>query len=519
MIRTVTGRLPGEKPPKVSGTICIPASKSHTIRALLIAAFAEGESILRRPLVSRDSISCRGAVEALGAVVTDDGPDWVVQGFGSRPKPLQSPGMLSNDSEALSPPGMPSNTTEALPGSPAISQSPAQPSPININVGNSGTTLYLAAALAALSDSPVRFDGDQQIRRRSAAPLLDALKAMGAQVESAEGGCAPFTVRGPLKAGTVTVDCPVSQYLSALLLAAPLIPAGGAASNLGRPASFGGGASDSYSALPPENADTGLNPQREKHIHDTAAEVSKTRQTTIKVNTLNEAPYVGITLDWLDGAGIQYERDGWDEFRVPGGQSYRAFDKVVPADWSSATFFLVAAAITGGSLTLEGLDYGDSQGDKAVLDMLGEMGCKTEVGEAWVKITGRPMKGAVLDLNATPDALPAMAVAACFAEGETRLVNVPQARQKETDRIAVMTSELLKLGADVEELPDGMIIRGRLPGAFKGALVEGHDDHRVVMALAVAALGGCGELGIKGAEAADVTFPGFFELLEKHLSH
>ncbi len=190
---------------------------------------------------------------------------------------------------------------------------------------------------------------------------------------------------------------------------------------------------------------------------------------------------------------------------------------MVPADWSSATFFLVAAAITGGSLTLEGLDKKDSQGDKAVVGMLEEMGCTAEVVPGGLRIEGRPMHGAVLDLNATPDALPAIAVAACFAEGETRLVNVPQARMKETDRITVMTSELLKLGVDVEELPDGMIIRGRRPGSFKGAMVDGHDDHRVVMALAVAALGCCGELSIKGAEAADVTFPGFFDLLDRAL--
>ena len=473
MIRTVTGRLPGEKPPKVSGCISIPASKSHTIRALLIAAFAQGESRLRRPLLSRDSISCRVAVEALGAMVTDEGPDWVVQGFGSRPKPSGKP-------------------------------LPAEQALINIDVGNSGTTLYLTTALAALSESPILFDGDNQIRRRSAAPLLDALKAMGAEVTSAEGGCAPFTVTGPLKAGTVTVDCPVSQYLSALLLAAPLIPAGGAALNLESPAS---------------SDDTGLEAQSEKHAPASSPEV-----TTIKVNTLNEAPYVGITLDWLDQQDIRYEREGWDEFRVPAGQSFKAFDKVVPADWSSATFFLAAAAVTGGTLILEGLDYGDSQGDKAVLDMLSEMGCETEISDGSVRITGRPMRGKVLDLNATPDALPAMAVAACFAEGETRLVNVPQARLKETDRITVMTAELLKLGADVEELPDGMVIRGRQPASFscdappiKGAVVDGHDDHRVVMALAVAALGGCGELSIIGAEAADVTFPGFFELLDEAL--
>jgi 3-phosphoshikimate 1-carboxyvinyltransferase len=226
----------------------------------------------------------------------------------------------------------------------------------------------------------------------------------------------------------------------------------------------------------------------------------------------------------LEGQGIRYERKDWEEFRIPAGQSYRPFEKVVPADWSSATFFLVAAAITGGTLVLEGLDTADSQGDKAVVGMLEAMGCQSEEVPGGLRIIGRPLSGTVLDLNATPDALPAMAVAGCYAEGETRLVNVPQARLKETDRITVMTTELMKLGADVEELPDGMVIRGRRPAmescvspVLKGALVDGHDDHRVVMALAVAALGCCGQVSIRGAEAADITFPGFFKLLDKAL--
>ena len=434
MIRNVTGRLPGEPAPRVSGALPVPASKSHTIRALLIAAFADGESRLRRPLVSKDALSCRTAVEVLGAEVVEDGSDWIVRGFGSRPAP----------------------------GSGLI------------DVGNSGTTLYLASALAALAGDPVRFDGDGQIRRRSAGPLLAALEGLGAEVRSSDGGCAPFSVSGPLRSGEVSVDCPVSQYLSALLLAAPLIPGG--------------------------DADV----------------------TRIRVRTLNEAPYVGITLDWLDRQGIRFEQNGWEEFRVPAGQAYRPFDTVVPADWSSATFFLVAAAVTGGSLVLEGVDPRDSQGDKAVVAMLEAMGCAAETVDGGLRIEGRPMTAAVHDLNATPDALPAMAVACCFAEGESRLVNVPQARLKETDRIAVMNEELLKLGADVEELPDGMVIRGRRPApegcdvpVLKGALVDGHDDHRVVMALATAGLGCCGQVSIRGAEAADVTFPGFFEALKK----
>ena len=438
MNRTISGRIIGGRTPKVGGSVMIPASKSHTIRALLIAAFAKGRSRIRRPLESEDARSCRRAVEVLGARVTNDGSDWLVDGFGSRPAP-------------------PQDRNASL-----------------INVGNSGTTLYLASALAALSETPVMFDGDHQIRNRSAAPLLDALKQLGVHVENSgtRPGCAPFSVQGPIQTGDISIDCPVSQYLSALLLAAPLIPASS----------------------------------------------TETGETRIRINSLNEAPYVELTLDWLKQQDIRYSRKGWDEFTIPAGQAYRSFDAAVPADWSSAAFFMQAAAVTGGSLLLKGPDLQDSQGDKAVADMLEVMGCRTESHPEGIIIYGGSLQGAELDLNATPDALPALAALACFARGETRLVNVPQARMKETDRIAVMARELSEMGADISELPDGLIIRGRRPtdssAPLKGTRVNGHGDHRVVMALATAALGAEGNTEITGTEAADITFPGFFRLLE-----
>ncbi|RLW68386.1 MAG: 3-phosphoshikimate 1-carboxyvinyltransferase [spirochete symbiont of Stewartia floridana] len=424
MTKTIAGRPPRSSARRVTGRVAPPASKSHTIRALLIAAFAEGKSRLRSPLKSADTLSCRNAVQALGAEVTEDGENWIVDGFSGMPK--------------------------ACGGC--------------IDVGNSGTTLFLSAALTALSSKGFSFDGDSQLRRRSAAPLLDALRQMGAEAESSTEGCAPFTLRGPLTPGRVSVECPVSQYLSGLLLAAPLIRSPG--------------------------------------------------ETCIEVQGLNEAPYVGITLDWLDFQDIIYNREEWRLFRVPSGQRYRHFDRLIPGDWSSATFFLAAAAVTGGSLVLDGLDIGDSQGDKAVLDMLKTMGCRWDALPGGVRIEGGQLAGCELDLNATPDALPAMAAAACFAEGETRLVNVPQARLKETDRIAVISAELGKLGADITELPDGLVIRGTPGSPLRGALVDSHADHRVAMALAIAALGCVGSTSITGADAVNITFPGFFDLLE-----
>ena len=142
--------------------------------------------------------------------------------------------------------------------------------------------------------------------------------------------------------------------------------------------------------------------------------------------------------------------------------------------------------------------------------MLEAMGAQVVAGKNDVRIRRGTFKGGEFDLNATPDALPAMAVAGALAEGETRLVNVAQARLKETDRIAVMASELSKMGAQVEEREDGLVVRG---GALKGAHLSGHDDHRIVMALAVAGVAAEGETVIDTAESAAVTFPHFVELM------
>jgi 3-phosphoshikimate 1-carboxyvinyltransferase len=226
---------------------------------------------------------------------------------------------------------------------------------------------------------------------------------------------------------------------------------------------------------------------------------------------LHERPYVDMTIDWLASQGVEVERDGYAWFRVRGGHRYAAFQRRVPGDFSTATFFLAAGALPGNAVTCRGLDMNDTQGDRAVADYLREMGAQVEVTAAGIRVTGATLRGCELDLNATPDALPMMAALACYARGETRLVNVPQARVKETDRIAVMREELEKMGGDVEELEDGLVIRER---PLRGVTVDGRDDHRVVMALAIAATAAEGSTRIRGAEAMAVTNPGFVEALE-----
>jgi 3-phosphoshikimate 1-carboxyvinyltransferase len=403
---------------RLSGSVRIPGSKSHTIRALAIATLAEGVSRIREPLDSLDTQACVRVCRGLGAQFAEE-DGWVVNGTG---------GEVACPEDVL-------------------------------DVANSGTTLRVALGMAALGQGWTVFTGDEQIRTRPQGPLLDVLRGLGAEALSTRGnGCAPVLVRGPLTGGQVAIECPTSQYLSSLLISCPLAEG------------------------------------------DTELEVLK----------LNEYPYVEMTLGWLDGQGIRYEREGFRRFRIEGGQSYRAFERDVPSDFSSATFFLCAAAATRSEVTLLGLDRDDTQGDKAVVDMLAAMGAEVEWLAGGVRIRGGELRGGEFDLNATPDALPAMAVTGCVARGQTRLVNVPQARIKETDRIQVMREELSKMGARVEELPDGLVVQG---GELKGAAVDGHHDHRVVMALAVAGLAASGRTEVATAEAAGVTFPNFVDLM------
>jgi 3-phosphoshikimate 1-carboxyvinyltransferase len=410
--------------------VTVPSSKSHTIRALLIASMAEGKSRLINPLDSADARSCIEACRCFGAEIniaeqTAEGLTlWTVRGNTGR---------------------FPVNIKD-------------------IDVGNSGTSLYLAAGLAALATTEIRCTGDEQIRRRPAKALLDALAELGASIRI-DGDCPPFSIRGPLKGGHTSIECPTSQYLSSLLICTPLA----------------------------------------------------TGESIIEVPLLMEKPYVEMTLKWLDRQNIKYVNDSFKRFTITGGQRYRNFENIIPGDFSSAAFPLCAAAITGSKLSLAGLDITDSQGDKAIIEYLRKMGCNIEVAESkngdLITIEGpEKLKPAEIDLNDTPDALPAMAVTACFAGGTTRLYNVPQARLKETDRITVMQQELSKLGADIEEREDGLVIRGGK--ILHGCRVDGHGDHRVVMSLAVAALAADGETIISDAEAVEITYPGFFKQLE-----
>jgi 3-phosphoshikimate 1-carboxyvinyltransferase len=403
-------------PSKLSGRVRIPGSKSHTIRALICALYADGESVIRNPLMSADTLSAKAMVESLGATIVDEGYVWRVKG-----------GSVQSDA--------------------------------SVDVGNSGTALYFGVAAASLSGHSIHFDGDEQIRRRPAQPLLEALTSLGAAVQSAKGGRAPLTIKGPLHGGSTSVHAVTSQYLSALLLACP-------------------------------------------QAHN---------DTVIEVPLLNEKPYVEMTLQWLDRCGIHYEHDDFMKFRIKGGQRFKAFDYAIPADFSSASFFLAAGAICGGPLTLEGLDFSDVQGDKRVAEIIREMGASVDIAPNEITVKGPLTRGGDFDLNEIPDSLPILSVAACFAPGKTRLHNVEHARIKETDRISVMCEQLNHLGGKVVEQLDGLVIDH---SPLTGGDAQGHDDHRIIMSCAVAGCASAKGINIRGSDAVSVTFPEFSQLMK-----
>jgi 3-phosphoshikimate 1-carboxyvinyltransferase len=411
------------KKSRLKGTVTIPASKSHTIRAVCIASLAGGESFIRNPLVSNDTISSVECYRALGAGIdTSDNSCWKVKGT--------------------------SGTVTA-------------PQEI-IDVGNSGTSLRIAIGSAALAppNQTTTFTGDEQIQTRPIGPLLEAINNIGAKCRSIKNnGKVPVEIEGKITGGQTKIAATTSQYLSSLLLCTPLAAG----------------------------------------------------DTEIDVTLLNEPGYVQMTLDWLDKQKIKYENKKFHKFRIKGGQNYNAFDYYIPADFSSATFFLCAAALAADEVNLQGLDFSDSQPDKAVVDYLKSMGADINIEGNLVTVKSSQLKGVELDMNQTPDALPAMAVTACFAEGPTRLYNVPQARSKETDRIGCIAEELKKLNIDAEELPDGLIIK---PGKPKAVRLDGRSDHRIIMALSIAGLLTDEPCTIDTAEAISVTFPNYVDLMK-----
>ncbi len=328
-----------------------------------------------------------------------------------------------------------------------------------IDVANSGTTLRIMTAVSSLVEGATVLTGDASIRTRPNTPLLNALNDLGAETFSTRNnGMAPLVVRGKMKGGKVYIDGTISsQFISALLIACPF---------------------------------------------------AKNETTIILKGQLKSRPYVNITIDMLKDSGAKIIADERsNSFTIPPSQEYDMRSYNVPGDFSSASYMMAAGALCG-DVTIRNL-FPSEQGDAALVEILEKMGAQiswdTNKGE--VKVSKSELHGIRVDVGKTPDLVPTLAVLGAASSGSMLIENAEHVRYKETDRLHAMTVELKKMGVDIIEEKDRLIIKG---GKMNGASLHGWDDHRIVMALSIAGMI-AGETTIDTIESVSISYPGFFE--------
>ncbi len=334
-----------------------------------------------------------------------------------------------------------------------------------LDCGNSGTTLRLYSGQASLYDFPVTLTGDDSLRSRPNGSLLAALAELGVKVSS-NAGKAPITLNGPILAGEVTLPGGLSsQYTSALMLALAQVPG-------------------------------------DSQVHLEAPVASR--------------PYLDLTVEVAAAFGLRFEIDEDDTgltFTVPGGQTPSTARYYVEGDWSGAAFPLVAAAITGQTVCLDGLREHSAQGDKAIAHLVAKFGAEVHWDGTKLLCTGKALNAIdLIDVGAVPDLFPILCVLAACAKGTTRIDGSPGLRHKECDRIAAMAIGLQRCGVQVEQLPGGLIVHGS--DRREGAQIEAHHDHRIHMAFSVLGLVSAGQMQVDSADSAAVSYPDFHQHLK-----
>lgn len=435
---------------KLSGNITVPGSKSHTIRALILATMADGTSHISNPLPSNDCLSTVKAIKQVGAEVDIESVEnqWIVKGAG---KNLH----------------LPENT---------------------IDVGNSGSLMYFLCPVLSTLPGECTFTGDESICTRPVGHLIDALNQFGAKAEclpnpTGKPLCPPFKFEGPIDVNkTLNTDGKLSQYISGFMMAASRL-----------------------------NGKLHMN-----------------------LATPKETPYLTMTKLWLESVGVECNiSQDFKTVEVAGPVDIKAFDKAVPSDWEGVAFPLIAALMTDSKIVINNIDGSGSQGDDKIVEVLQKAGADIVWDKKACTLTvtgGKRLKGDLtINISDFPDAICALAVIACFIEGTTTFTDVEICRKKETDRIWAMRTELTKLGAVLEEGDDCLIVHGHSPllengeanpeFVIHGGEVESYKDHRIVMSLACLGLGlKAGEkLIVNDAEWCSVTFPHFFEVMNKQL--
>jgi len=399
-----------------------PPSKAVTLRALFAASIAEGESVIRNPLLAQDQMLAIRALRALGASIDANENEVHVQGGATR-----------------------------LHGA-------------RLHAGNSGFSARMLTSLCALARGESVIDGSARLRERPVAGLARALRELGARVE---GDAFPLRVLGPsLEGGECVVEgSDSSQFLSSLLFVAPLAA----------------------------------------------------RDVKIRVaDGLVSRPYIDLTLDCLREFGVRVKSVGAGaSFFVEGQQEFEACELAVEGDYSSAAFFFVAAAVTGGRVIVEGLRGDSKQGDKAFLDFIERMGCSVKRSENAIEVVGASELAPIdVELSDFPDLAMPLTVAALFASGKSVLRGVEHLRLKESDRLAALCEGISAIGGRVEVNSNSLVIEGAGSAGrnLHGALINPKNDHRIAMALSVAGLKVAG-VKINDSECVGKSFPNFFKEL------
>ncbi len=420
-----------------------PGSKSITNRALVCAALARGESLLTGVLESDDTRVMIEGLRQLGLTVDHDLDARTIRITGCDGRP------------------------------PAASA--------NLSLGNSGTTVRFLTALATLGHGVYRLDGTPRMRERPIQDLLVALRQLGADAVSEAGNdCPPVSVRAAgLPGGRAEVAGSISsQFLSAILQAAPCAAGDVVLSVRGELVS-------------------------KPYITMTLAVM---RAFGVCVGSQEQGP-LPASLGETRVSDMQAQiADGEFPLRVPAPQSYQGRSYSIEPDASAASYFFAAAAIAGGSVTVEGLCRNSLQGDVAFCDCLRQMGCVVTGGDNSITVEGKPLRGIDVDMNAISDTVQTLGAAALFAQGPTTIRNVGHIRHKETDRITALATELRKFGAEVEEWTDGLRIT---PQLLHGATIDTYDDHRMAMSMSLVGLAVPGVV-IRDPACTSKTYPGFF---------
>ncbi|AAP05464.1 3-phosphoshikimate 1-carboxyvinyltransferase [Chlamydia caviae] len=408
-------------PSSISGSVDVPPSKSHTLRAIFWASLSRGTSTINNPLESPDSEAMIQACKQLGA-------------------------KIYKKSSSLE-----------ITGTPHL----RLPKDIAIDAGSSGIVFRFFTALAAIFSEKVTITGSSQLQRRPIAPLIRALENFGATFSyQRDPYTLPFSVLGPISSGYTEVLGEDSQYASALAMACSLAEG---------PFSF-----------------TIINPK--------------------------ERPWFKLTLWWLEQLAIPYSQSEENTYSFVGKSRPEGFSYTVGGDFSSAAFLAVAALLSQSPhpTYLRNLNMQDVQGDKELFVLLKKLGANIVFENDIVIIFPSTISGGNIDMDPFIDALPILAVLCCFATSPSHLYNARGAKDKESDRIVAITEELQKMGACIQPCHDGLLIN---PSPLYGASMFSHNDHRIAMALSIAAMHASGDSSISDTECVKKTFPNFIQIL------